>query len=116
MYYTFIILFDVADPSERLQRYIREAVRALQYCVEDYPNLSLHNRVAIVVPESLHGFEEDLSSALDETFRDRFRLVNALEASSCFAMSNHRVLIVHPDNKSHVDCVMVPRRHRCVGD
>eukprot|EP00927_Polykrikos_kofoidii_P057530 TRINITY_DN5166_c0_g3_i1.p1 TRINITY_DN5166_c0_g3~~TRINITY_DN5166_c0_g3_i1.p1 ORF type:complete len:1629 (-),score=297.62 TRINITY_DN5166_c0_g3_i1:33-4919(-) len=67
------------------QTYAEHTLRALEHVVDAFPGLSLHNRVAILVPDE--EFLEGLRPQLVEVLRNRFperrlRLVNSIVGSS----------------------------------
>lgn len=73
-----------ACPSA-FQVYALHTLRALDHVVSAFPGLSLHNRLAIVVPDGdfLEKFRPELLSALAARFPGRpFRLVDAAVASA----------------------------------
>ena len=71
-------LFDVVgDDADRYGKYADETLKALDAVVEDFPGLSLHDRVAIILPDA--QFAKELKPRLDPLLlakhRGRFELV-----------------------------------------
>ena len=81
-------LFEVAN-GELFECYAKHTLSALQRVVSDFPTLSLHDRLAIVVPDDafLTKLRPHLHSLLKDTFSvggaERFKLVSGKQASSC---------------------------------
>ena len=88
-------LFEV-DEGRHFECYAKYTLSALQRVVADFPTLSLHDRLAIVVPNGvfLKGLRPHLHSLLKDTFSDcgveRFELVSGKRASSCVASVKNR--------------------------
>eukprot|EP01051_Picozoa_sp_SAG22_P011576 SAG22_NODE_1126_length_5474_cov_4.748093_2_plen_1153_part_01 len=78
-------LFDIEDGEERYDKYAAETVRAIEHVVSKFPRLSLHDRLAIIVPNS--DFRTELAPLLERrlasSLPDReFELVDAARASA----------------------------------
>eukprot|EP00928_Gymnodinium_smaydae_P030743 TRINITY_DN22775_c0_g4_i1.p1 TRINITY_DN22775_c0_g4~~TRINITY_DN22775_c0_g4_i1.p1 ORF type:complete len:1701 (+),score=392.27 TRINITY_DN22775_c0_g4_i1:58-5160(+) len=79
-------LFDVSPGGVSFYRcYAENTLRALQHVVSVFPDFSLHNRVALVVPDKrfMMEFREELQSLLNSYFgKRRLTLVSAKKASA----------------------------------
>jgi hypothetical protein len=81
-------LFDIKDDENRYEDYAAQTVRAVQHVVAEFPGLDLHDRLAIIVPDS--DFRDQLGPPLGRQLasslpeRD-FEFVDA--ASACSACS-----------------------------
>ena len=78
-------LFDL-DGSSRREAYVSWTLRALQSIIADFPGLSLHGRLAIVVPdESMRAeLQQDLAAALEANGLVRFELVTAERSCAAY--------------------------------
>ena len=80
-------LFDVNKES-RVKCYTAETLRAIQHVTGEYKGLSLHDRLAIIVPDDTFRDElkAELSEQLASAYPDRkFELVDAKKACATFA-------------------------------
>jgi hypothetical protein len=81
-------LFDVSSATSREVEYVEQTMRAVAYLQKSYQGLSLHNRLAILVPDAafLASIREPLEQRLTATYPERgFRLIDGREASSAIA-------------------------------
>jgi hypothetical protein len=78
-------LFEVADDQHRHQQYANQTARALVKVATEFPGLSFHDRLAVIVPDALFRerlkplLAHQLSASLPER---RFQLVDAATASA----------------------------------
>jgi len=89
-------LFDVpSEDSNRFAAYAKHTLQALEHVMSSFDGLSLHNRLAVVVPsrEFLDAFRPELEQQLKEHFPERhMRLVDATCASACLGLRARRAL------------------------
>ena len=64
-----------ADKDRRFECYARHTVAALQCVVADFPSLSLHDRLAIVVPDK--DFLDELCPQLQNMLKENFSVDGA---------------------------------------
>ena len=73
--------------GDRFECYASQTLRALKAIQKDFQGLSLHNRVAIIVPDA--EFRKELSPALSKALADRndttrmFQLIDSQNSSAC---------------------------------
>eukprot|EP00438_Fugacium_kawagutii_P007058 Skav220587 [mRNA] locus=scaffold145:324008:326860:- [translate_table: standard] len=75
-------IFETNDASSR---YVEQTMKAIHYIIRSYKGLSLHRRMALLVPDGafLGGFREPLLKALEANFLERkFVLKTSHEAMS----------------------------------
>ena len=95
-------LFDI-DGADKFAEYAKQTTRALLHVTETFPGLSLHDRLAIIVPDAdflagLKSTTEDgthegpLVSQLDQAYAGRFVLVSAESATAACAVSDGQQL------------------------
>ena len=79
-------IFDVDGGGDAVfAAYVNETVAAVEHVKKEFPNLSLHNRLAIVVPDD--AFKSSLlAGGLAARLGDAMRLVSAEEASASLAV------------------------------
>ena len=61
-------------------RYAEQTLAALRDLVSDFPTLSLHNRVALLVPNT--SFLDAFKPELRRTLSERFELISSREAAA----------------------------------
>ena len=86
------VLFDARQPDDGtlddiLSQYAEHTRETIERVRGDYPGLRLHNRLAIVVPDE--PFLERFLPALSALLPSRFKLVDAVTASSVFVSGEH---------------------------
>eukprot|EP01047_Picozoa_sp_COSAG01_P033072 COSAG01_NODE_2418_length_7734_cov_8.527570_5_plen_385_part_01 len=80
-------IFDVADGSDRYETYASQTLQAVRSVQAKFDGLNLHNRLAIVVPDSEFRAQLllPLERQLEEAYPQQFELVDAATASrQCF--------------------------------
>ena len=84
-------LFDVPPETGRYDAYALHAVRAVRQIVDDFEDLCLHDRLAVICPD--RAFVEQLHPILDQKLASefstrRFKLVTAAEAAAACVSKN----------------------------
>ena len=114
---TFI--FNSQGPSESLKGYVQKTVQGIWFLVRSYSGLSLHHRLALLVPDAdfLEKMKPLLGEALMEEFPGRFELASFQESLSILPPDLHVglgddkgsevIMLDHMDNSRGLESLFV---------
>ena len=98
-------IFDIGSGDKKWDKYAKQTTEAIKEITAMMPSLSLHNRVAILLPDS--SFRDDLRKAMSESLgvglpHRRFELVDACTLSHDTAAQADKEFLIF-DELKHFD-------------
>jgi hypothetical protein len=96
-------IFDAS--GDRSEDYAAHTMKALETVIADFPGLSLHDRLAIILPNAqlADDVRPNLEALLKERHTKRFQLVTALEASAAVIAPDDAMEWLVFDSMDHCD-------------